>query len=170
MDDPLEVLVGVWLKKRGLKLVTAESCTGGLIGHLLTNVPGSSTYYLGGAISYAYEAKTAFVGVPAGLLAMFGAVSRETVLEMARGAREAMSKEVPLDQMVGLSVSGIAGPGGGTLEKPVGLTWIGLSAPGFQRAWPFVWGGDRVENKISSAQEALRLLLEFLQENPREEI
>jgi len=161
--------VGVWLRKRALKLVTAESCTGGLIGHLLTNIPGSSDYYLGGAISYAYEAKTALLGVSPGLLAMFGAVSREAVLEMARGAREALAKEHPLDGMVGLSVSGIAGPGGGTPDKPVGLTWIGLSAPEFQRAWQFVWSRDRVGNKTASAQEALQLLLEFLQGKPREE-
>lgn len=71
-------------------------------------------------------------------------------------------------QLVGLSVSGIAGPGGGTQEKPVGLAWIGLSAEGFERAWSFVWDGERVENKQQSAHEALRLLLEYLQGNPRE--
>jgi nicotinamide-nucleotide amidase len=167
MDEKLAVLVGVWLRKRDLKLVTAESCTGGLIGDLITNIPGSSEYYLGGAISYAYEAKTALLGVPPGLLAMFGAVSRETVLEMAHGARETLAKEHPLDGLIGLAVSGIAGPSGGTLEKPIGLTWIGLSAPGLQRAWQFVWNGDRIANKQSSAREALQLLLEYLQGNPR---
>ena len=170
MDETIEVQAGVWLRKRGLRLVTAESCTGGLIGHLLTNVPGSSEYYLGGAVSYAYAAKTAFLGVPPGLLAMFGAVSREVVLEMASGARMALAKELPLDGLIGLSVSGIAGPDGGTPDKPVGPTWIGLSAPGFQRAWHFIWDGDRVENKTNSAREALQLLLEYLQGNPRDEI
>jgi PncC family amidohydrolase len=169
MDGPQEVQVGVWLRQRQLKLVTAESCTGGLIGHLITNIPGSSDYYLGGFVSYANEAKMTLLDVPPGLLAAYGAVSRETVIEMARGARQRMAHACLLRQLVGLSVSGIAGPGGGTEEKPVGLTWIGICAEGFERAWEFIWDGDRVENKHKSAQEALQLLLEFLQGSPRED-
>lgn len=169
MDETLEVQAGLWLKNRRLKLVTAESCTGGLIGHLITNIPGSSDYYLGGFVSYANEAKMTLLDVPAGMLGMYGAVSRETVIEMARGARRSMAEAFPLEHLVGLSVSGIAGPGGGTDEKPVGLTWIGLSANRFDRAWRFIWDGDRAANKQKSAQEALRLLLEFLQDRPREE-
>lgn len=168
MDEPLEVQAGAWLRKRRLSLVTAESCTGGLIGHWLTNVPGSSDYYIGGAIAYAYEAKRQVLGVPPDLLARHGAVSREVVLAMAEGARRAVAAEVPPAGLVGLSVSGIAGPGGGLPGKPVGLTWIGLSADGFQSAWRFTFQGDRLGNKESSAREALRLLIEYLQGEPRD--
>ncbi|HMN59104.1 MAG TPA: CinA family protein, partial [Anaerolinea sp.] len=90
MDPDLELSthVGEELRRRGLKLVTAESCTGGLIGDWITNVPGSSDYYLGGVVAYSYEAKMRLLGVPAGLLAQYGAVSEETVKEMARGAQQ----------------------------------------------------------------------------------
>jgi PncC family amidohydrolase len=159
---PIEYQVGDWLRRRGLKLVAAESCTGGLIGHLLTNVSGSSDYFLGSLVTYAYEAKEAWLGVSAETLARCGAVSEEVVMEMARGARQALSAAFPLDQLVGLSVSGVAGPGGGSPEKPVGLVWIGLSAPGFESAWRFNWQGTRAENKEVSALQALRLLLDFL--------
>ena len=169
MAAELSIEVGIGLRQRGLKLVTAESCTGGLIGHWLTEVPGSSDYYAGGVVSYANEAKMALLGVPAGLLGMYGAVSRETALEMARGARRILAGEFDEDLLVGLSVTGIAGPGGGTPLKPVGLTWIGLSTRHLQRAWRFEWHGSRSENKQSSAREALGLLLEFLQGHPRGE-
>jgi nicotinamide-nucleotide amidase len=162
MESNLSAEVGIALRRRGLKLVTAESCTGGLIGDWITDVPGSSEYYVGGVISYANEAKMRLLGVPAGLLAQYGAVSRETVLEMARGARAALAEEYPPETLVGLSVSGIAGPGGGSPEKPVGLVWIGLSTPEGDWAWQFCWDGDRRANKRASAQEALRLLLEYL--------
>jgi len=162
MDDNLAITVGAALNKRGLKLITAESCTGGLIGDMLTDVPGSSDYFICGIVAYAYEAKMRLLGVPPGLLAPNGAVCRESVIEMARGARMALAEEYPLDTLVSLSVSGIAGPGGGMPEKPVGLVWIGLSAPDGDRAWRFVWDGDRRANKQYSAQQALRLLLDYL--------
>jgi nicotinamide-nucleotide amidase len=169
METDLQVEAGLWLRKRGLKLATAESCTGGLIGHLITEVPGSSDYYIGGVVSYAYEAKVALLGVPPGMLAMYGAVSRETALEMARGVRRVLAVGCPEDSMIGLSVTGVAGPGGGTPTKPLGLTWISLSAVDFQGAWSFVWQGSRSANKLFSAQEALRLLLEYLKGQPRRE-
>lgn len=159
----LEAQVGVWLRSRSMKLVMAESCTGGLIGHLITNVPGSSDYYLGSITAYAYEAKEHLLGVRKETLARFGAVSAEVVLEMARGARQALAGDFPLEKIVGMSVSGIAGPGGGTPEKPVGTVWIGLSAPGLEKAWVFLWPGDRVENKILTAEQALRILLDYLE-------
>jgi PncC family amidohydrolase len=162
-EQPIEVLAGRWLLQRGFKLVAAESCTGGLIGHRLTNVPGSSEYYLGSVTAYAYEAKERLLGVSHETLVRFGAVSQEVALEMARGARRALSGDFPLDHLVGISVSGIAGPGGGMPGKPVGLTWIGLSAPDLERAWKFVWQGNRVENKALSAQQALQLLVDYLQ-------
>jgi PncC family amidohydrolase len=161
-EDALEVQVGVWLRRRDLKLVTAESCTGGLIAHRLTNVPGSSEYYLGGAVAYAYEAKEQFLGVSHETLTRYGAVSQETVIEMARGARHVMLDAFPMEKLVGLSVSGIAGPGGGMPGKPVGLVWVGLSAPNREQAWKFIWPGDRLMNKELSAEKALELLLEYL--------
>lgn len=169
MDDNLAINVGAALKQRGLKLITAESCTGGLIGDMLTDVPGSSDYFICGIVAYAYEAKMRLLGVPPGLLAQFGAVSRETVLEMARGARITLADEYPLDTLVSISVSGIAGPGGGMPEKPVGLVWIGMSTPDGDRAWRYVWDGDRRANKLYSAEQALRLLLDYLQNGLPEE-
>jgi PncC family amidohydrolase len=163
LEESLEVEVGVLLKRRNLKLVAAESCTGGLIGHLITNVPGSSEYYLGSIIAYAYEAKERLLGVNHSTLVAHGAVSKETVLEMARGARSALAADFPLDRTIGLSVTGIAGPGGGMPGKPVGLVWIGLSAPDVDCAWKFVWKGSRVENKNQTARQALQLLLDYLQ-------
>jgi PncC family amidohydrolase len=161
VDQPLEVIAGEILKARGLRLAVAESCTGGLVGHRITNVPGSSGYFLGGLIAYSYEAKNRMLGVSWETLNRSGAVNRETVLQMARGAREALGADIAI------SVSGIAGPGGGTPEKPVGLTWIGLSAPDYEAAWSYVWQGDRVENKAQSAEQALRVLVEYLRRENR---
>ena len=157
-EKPLEVLVGELLRQRGLRLAVAESCTGGLIGHRLTNVAGSSTYYMGSVTAYAYEAKVRLLGVSWETLEQHGAVSPETVIEMARGVRTALAADI------GLSVSGIAGPGGGTPEKPVGLTWIGLSSPWDEFARQFIWQGERIENKEHSAQAALQLLVDYLEQ------
>ena len=163
VETVLEVEVGKWLRQREMKLVVAESCTGGLIGDRLTNVPGSSEYYLGSVTAYAYEAKERLLGVRHETLAQYGAVSPEVALEMARGVRQALAGDFPLKKLVGISVSGIAGPGGGMPGKPVGLVWVGLSAPELDRAWKYLWQGNRVENKILSAQQALQLLLDYLQ-------
>lgn len=163
VEIPLEVEVGSWLRRRGLKLLAAESCTGGLIGHRLTNVAGSSDYYLGSVTAYAYEAKERLLGVRKETLATYGAVSAEVVIEMARGVRHVLSGDFPLSNLVGISVSGIAGPGGAMPGKPVGLVWIGLSAPEVERAWKCIWHGNRVENKEFSAQQALQYLLDYLQ-------
>ncbi|MDD5468725.1 MAG: CinA family protein [Anaerolineales bacterium] len=153
---PDEVRIGELLRQRGLRLAVAESCTGGLIGHRLTNVPGASEYYQGSVTAYAYEAKVRLLGVRWATLEKYGAVSEETVLEMARGVRQA------LDAEVGLSVSGIAGPGGGMPEKPVGLVWFGLSCAGTEAAWRFIFSGDRLAVKEQAAAQALALLVEFL--------
>jgi len=162
-DIPLEVQVGDWLRKRGMRLVLAESCTGGLIGHRITNVAGSSDYYLGSITAYAYEAKQRLLGVRPETLAAYGAVSPETVIEMARGVRQALAGDFPLDHLIGVSVSGIAGPGGGTPTKPVGLVWIGFSTPQGDRAFECRWQGNRLENKELSAERALTLLVAYLQ-------
>src|SRR5512146_1590625 len=146
-EPPLEVKIGTLLRQRGLKLVLAESCTGGLIGHRVTNVPGSSDYYLGSVTAYAYEAKERLLGVKHDTLIAYGAVSRETALEMARGVRQALAPDFGSDHVIGVSITGIAGPGGGTPTKPVGLVWIGLSAPKGDWAWSYHWPGNREQNK-----------------------
>jgi PncC family amidohydrolase len=152
-----ESRVGELLRSRGLKLGVAESCTGGLIADRLTNIPGSSDYFLGGIVAYAYEAKAGLLGVSWDTLQSFGAVSRETVLEMARGARRALGSDLAL------SVSGIAGPGGGTPEKPVGTTWFALVAPEGEWARRLVWEGDRIQNKRFSAEAAFQFMIEYLE-------
>jgi PncC family amidohydrolase len=152
----LEEQIGELLMKRGWHLALAESCTGGLVSHRITNVPGSSSYYLGGITAYANETKMRLLGVRTETLEEHGAVSRETVLEMARGARQTLQADIAM------SISGIAGPGGETPGKPVGLTWIGLSAPDWENAWSYIWSGNRLQVKEQSAEEVLRLLRDYL--------
>ncbi len=156
MAKPFESIAGPLLRARSLRLATAESCTGGLIADRITDVPGSSDYFLGGVVAYAYEAKVALLHVSWDTLRKYGAVSRETVIEMARGVRTALGADV------GLSVSGIAGPGGGLPDKPVGTTWVGLSATDGDWARKFVWDGDRRANKQLSADAALQMLVDYL--------
>lgn len=162
MDTTLEVELGELLRRRGWRLAVAESCTGGLVGHRITNVPGSSTYYMGSITAYAYEAKVRLLDVRWETLEKYGAVSQQTVIEMARGVRMALAADI------GVSVSGIAGPGGGTPEKPVGLIWIGLSTPLHEKSWTFTWNGNRLQNKELSAEAVLRLLVEYLREHVAE--
>lgn len=156
MEETLEVKIGEKLRAGGLKLASAESCTGGLIGHRVTNIPGSSDYFLGGIIAYAYEAKVALLNVSWDTLKKYGAVSRETVLEMARGARAALGADIAV------SVSGIAGPGGGLPGKPVGTTWIGLAAADGEWSRLYCFPGGRLENKQASAEAALQLVSDYL--------
>jgi PncC family amidohydrolase len=157
VTDSLELQIGRLLRERGLKLSLAESCTGGLLGDRITNLPGSSEYFWGSLVTYAYEAKVAVLHVSWDTLNQHGAVSRETVLEMARGARAALNTDIAV------SVSGIAGPGGGTEGKPVGTTWIGLVAADGEWTRQSRFEGDRLQNKASSAEAALQLLLDYLE-------
>ena len=152
----LEIQVGELLRAQKCTLTTAESCTGGLIGHMLTNVPGSSEYYIGGVVAYAYEAKVALLGVTWDALQKYGAVSEEVALAMARGAR------MTLNGHLGVAVTGIAGPGGGMPNKPVGLTWIALSTPEEEFAHRYVWDKDREGNKQASATAALQMVIDYL--------
>lgn len=156
MTDLLEAQIGDLLRTRKLKLATAESCTGGLIASRITDVPGSSDYFIGGVVSYAYEAKVSLLHVSWTTLNTFGAVSRETVVEMARGVCEVFKADIAI------SVSGIAGPGGGLPNKPVGTTWIGLSAQDGIWARVFCFEGNRLQNKSSFADAALQFLLDYL--------
>ena len=163
---PLASDVGKLLKDRGLKLVLAESCTGDLAASMITDIPGSSDYYIGGVGAYAYEAKRYVLGVKQSSLEKFGAVSREVAMEMANGARRIFSgPEVGLDTLVSASITGIAGPGGGMPNKPVGLVWIALSTPTGQWAWSYIWKGDRISNKKQSAVQALKLVKLYLEGN-----
>lgn len=153
----LEERIGQLLVHEGLTLALAESCTGGLLGHRITNVPGSSGYFMGGVVAYAYEVKERVLGVRHDTLYEHGAVSEQTALEMARGARRLLMTDIAL------SVTGIAGPGGGTPEKPVGLACIALSTRDFERCERHVWPHDRAGNKAASVKAALTLLLEYLE-------
>jgi len=154
--DLPEFTLGSLLHEHRLKLVAAESCTGGLIGSRITDVSGSSKYFLGGIVAYSYEIKVSLLDVSWDTLNTHGAVSRETVIEMARGARKALKGDIAV------SASGIAGPDGGTLDKPVGTTWIGLVAADGEWARKFQFTGTREQNKTSAATEALQLVLDYL--------
>ncbi len=153
----LEQQVGAMIRERGWKLATAESCTGGLLASRLTDVPGSSDYFVGGIVAYAYEAKVALLNVSWDTLHAYGAVSAETVLEMARGACKALGADIAI------SISGIAGPGGGLPNKPVGTTWFGLVAPDGEWSYLRQFDGDRLQNKQQASEAALQLLSEYLQ-------
>ena len=151
---------GGLLLRAGKTLATAESCTGGLVAERLVRVSGSSAYFMGGIVSYSNAAKHALLGVPDAHLERYGAVSIETALAMARGARRAFGTDVAV------STTGIAGPSGGTETKPVGLVYIALAAEGTERCLRFVWNSDRLSNIAASADAALRLVRDYLEETP----
>lgn len=148
--------VGALLRNESLTLALAESCTGGLISSLITDVPGSSEYFLGGAVCYANRAKEAILGVRPETLLAHGAVSAETAAEMAQGARRLFGADL------GLAVTGIAGPRGGSPEKPVGLVYIHLSTPEAEIGERFICHSNRLGNKRLSAEAALALLIDHL--------
>ncbi len=158
--DTLEEVVGRVLLSSRKTLALAESCTGGLLGHRLTNIPGSSAYLRQGVVAYSNEAKEELLGVPHELIELHGAVSKEVAEAMARGARERSRTDLAL------AVTGIAGPTGGTPEKPVGLTYIALAAEGgvISRRYRFL--GDREGNKLRATGMALDLLRRHLRESP----
>ncbi len=156
MNRSIEQRIGELLNQYSLTLSTAESCTGGLIAHNITNIPGSSNYFAGAAVVYSNEAKISLLDVQPTTLEKYGAVSKQTVLEMAIGVRIMYRTEA------GLSVSGIAGPGGGSEGKPVGLVWFGVNVLGRENAWKFNFQGGRLQIKEKAAQTALELLEEHL--------
>lgn len=159
MGQTLEAQMGKLLQERGLKIAFAESCTGGLLGNRVTNVPGASAYFIGSLVAYAYEAKANLLGVSWETLNTYGAVSRETVLEMARGAHIAFQADITV------SISGIAGPGGGTDSKPVGTVWLGLATADGEWARQFHFSGNREQIKAASADAALQFVLDYLEGN-----
>jgi nicotinamide-nucleotide amidase len=155
----LEEKVGRLLSRGGLSLAVAESCTGGLIGHRITSVAGSSDYFERGMVVYSNQAKEELLGVRHETLKTFGAVSAETAREMAFGARDKARTDI------GLSVTGIAGPGGGTGEKPVGTVYFGLAHGDHVESHLRRFMGDRSQVKTQSAETALDLLRRYLEEH-----
>ena len=145
------------LRERGLTLALAESCTGGLVSERVTNIPGSSEYFRGGVVVYAYEAKVSILHVSWDTLNKFGAVSEQAVLEMARGARTALHADIAA------SISGIAGPSGGTESKPVGTVWLALATPQDEWTRSQHFSGNRKQIKAASADAALQFVLDYLQ-------
>jgi PncC family amidohydrolase len=142
--------------ERKITLATGESCTGGLIGHVLTENSGSSAYYVGGLISYSNALKEHELAVPLHTLEQHGAVSAQTCVAMAEGARSRYGADI------GIAVTGIAGPDGGSADKPVGLTYVAVADADGHDVRRNVWTGDRHTNKVHSAAAALTLLLERL--------
>jgi PncC family amidohydrolase len=142
--------------ERGLTVSTAESCTGGLVAHAITEIAGSSAYFLGAFVTYADDVKRDQLGVPAELLAAHGAVSAQVARAMAEGARARLGTDLAV------AITGIAGPGGGSAEKPVGLTYVAVADGDGADVRRHLWTGDRSANKRDSAAAALDLLLERL--------
>lgn len=159
----LETVIGKMLKAKGWRLGLAESCTGGLIGHRITNVPGSSVYYCGGVNSYSNQLKTNLLGVPEETLIKHGAVSPETAKAMAEGIRKIIGTDV------GLATTGIAGPDGGSAEKPVGLVYLAVALPDQTIVERRIFPSDRLGNKESAAQAGLVLLWKSLKRSRSEE-
>jgi nicotinamide-nucleotide amidase len=155
-DETLASAVGKRLLTKKQTLAVAESCTGGLVGQLVTAVPGSSRYFRGGVIAYANDIKHRLLGVPSLILEKEGAVSEATVLEMAEGARAALSCDW------GVAVSGVAGPDGGTAEKPVGTVHIAVIGPGAREARKLSWPAEREQVRMIAAVSALHLLFKSL--------
>lgn len=158
-EDSLPAALGRALRAAGARLATAESCTGGLIGGLITGVPGSSAYYAGGAVTYADGEKVRQLGVSPATLERDGAVSEACVLEMVRGARARFATDYAV------AVTGIAGPDGGSADKPVGTVWLAVAGPvGEPRTRRFVWPGARDQIRALAAHWALAMVLRQLAE------
>lgn len=140
--------------ERGLMVASAESCTGGLIAKLITDVAGSSGYFRGGVVSYSNEIKTLLLDVPEEMLAAHGAVSAQVACSMAMGVRARLNTDVAV------AVTGVSGPGGGSAAKPVGLTYVAVADGAGVEVRKLVWSGDRLGNRESTARAALELLIE----------
>jgi nicotinamide-nucleotide amidase len=148
----MESVAGRLLLAKGMTLSTAESCTGGNIAQLITSVAGSSAYFKGSIVAYSNEIKEQFLGVPHQVLIEYGAVSEQTVIAMAEGIRKRFATDYSV------AVSGIAGPDGGTDEKPVGTTWIAVATPGGTSAQKFLFGEHRGRNIRKASVAALNML------------
>ena len=152
----IENIIGDLFKEKKLTLSTAESCTGGLIADRLTNIPGSSAFFLGGIIAYSNDVKISGLGVSEKMLNKKGAVSSDVAKDMAKGIRQKYNTNI------GLSTTGIAGPEGGSIDKPVGLVYIGLSTEDREESFKFNFSISRKKNKLMFSQGALNILREYL--------
>lgn len=156
MTASIEQQLGDKLRALGATVASAESCSGGLIAHRITNVPGCSAYYLGGAVTYGNRAKMKILGVEKSTLVEHGAVSEPVAEGMAKGARETFGADYAV------VTTGIAGPTGGTADKPVGLVYIGVATPESVRVERCQFDGDRESVKAQTAEHALELLVESI--------
>jgi nicotinamide-nucleotide amidase len=163
-DQTLEAVVGGMLINRGCTVAVAESCTGGLLSQRLTAIPGSSSYFLRGAVTYSNDSKTHLLGVDPGLIAEFGAVSDAVAAAMARGIKESSSADL------GISITGIAGPSGGTREKPVGTVFIGMAFEDAgalsARSHGYRFHGDRARIRLIASEMALEWIRRYLLRGP----
>ena len=157
-EPALEHQIGVLLRKIGKTVSVAESCTGGLLSHRITNVPGSSDYYERGVVCYSNQSKTDILHVSPETLKKFGAVSKQTATEMAKGIKQISGTDI------GLAVTGIAGPGGGTPEKPVGTVFICLASNEEVSCREFRFKGKREEIKLRTSEAALTMFKNRLSE------
>ncbi len=157
-DTPVEEMIGNLLTAKGMTLSTAESCTGGFIAHKITTVPGSSKYFKGSVVSYSNEVKVNVLNVLSDDIQLYGAVSRQVVEQMADNVRRLLKTDYAL------ATSGIAGPDGGTAEKPVGLVWISVSSPKGVVSREFKFGNVRIQNIERTAQTAMLILKEVIEE------
>lgn len=155
MTESIDIRIGRVVRERGWRIATAESCTGGLISHIITNMPGCSDYFDRGYVCYSNQAKEDMLGVPASMVAEHGAVSAQVALAMAQGAR----KRAGVD--LAIAVTGIAGPGGGSAAKPVGLVYIAVSGQDGNEVKRFHFDGGRLEIKEKTAAAALEMLEAF---------
>ena len=155
-DENLLKTISMKLKKRNISIATAESCTGGLLANLLTNISGSSEYFDRGVVTYSNISKIELLGVSQEIIQKYGAVSKETASAMAIGIKERSNVDI------GISTTGIAGPTGGTKEKPIGLVYIGISTPKETKVKRFIFTKNRLQNKEQTCYEALKILLETI--------
>ncbi len=149
--------LGRLLLKKNLSLSICESCTGGMLGAIITSIPGSSEYFKGGIIAYSNEIKNKIVGVKASTLKKFGAVSKETAKEMAQGVKNLIGSDI------GISITGIAGPGGGTKTKPVGLVYIGMAKGKKVKVEKNIFSGNRQQIRKKACINALKLTIQIIE-------
>jgi len=155
-DERILKNVSDQLRKNNLTVATAESCTGGLLAHLLTNISGSSEYFERGVITYSNKSKMELLGIPQETIKEYGAVSKQTAKAMAIEIKEQANVDI------GISTTGIAGPTGGTKEKPVGLVYIGIATSKKTEVKRFLFSKDRLQNKEKTCYKALEFLLETI--------
>ena len=156
MNEDLLRTISNELKKKNLTIATAESCTGGLVAHQLTNISGSSEYFERGVVSYSNKSKIEMLDVPKETLEQYGAVSKEIAQAMAQGIKNKSQVDI------GISTTGVAGPTGGTKEKPVGLVYIGIAKENYVDVKRFLFTGNRIQNKEKTCHEVLHFILETI--------